>query len=71
MFKCCLNQIFYSCNILLLFFQLPSSTPPAFVEFYKDGTALAVEDSDGNMEVINGETLLIYNITNENEGEYR
>lgn len=53
----------------------PFSNPPAFVQFYKDGRLLLGDGEEegggeGNAEILNGETLLIYDVQPENAGNY-
>lgn len=53
--------------------QAPESNPPAFIQFYKDGRPLESSmpnESEQNWELLQGETLLIYNVNDHNAGQY-
>ncbi|TRY76666.1 hypothetical protein TCAL_10687 [Tigriopus californicus] len=53
--------------------QAPESNPPAFIQFYQDGRPLEgsmADESVANWELLQGETLLIYNVNDRNAGQY-
>ena len=57
------NDVAIDCNV-------PESNPPAFVQFYKDGVRVDTSGDDGNARLLNGDTLLLSDVSQENAGRY-
>jgi hypothetical protein len=49
--------------------KVPESNPPAFVQFYKGGDMINVENED-NVRMLNGDTLLIHDVRASDAGRY-
>jgi len=58
----------YEGNDIVVPCQVPKSVPPAFVQFVRNGELLV--DSNGNVNLINGDTLLLTNVTTDLSGNY-
>ena len=58
----------YEGNDIVVPCQVPKSVPPAFVQFVRNGEVLV--DGNGNGNLINGDTLLLTNVTTDLSGNY-
>ena len=60
----------YEGNDIVVPCQVPKSVPPAFVQFVRNGEVLT-DEVNGNVNLINGDTLLLTNVTTDLSGNYR